>query len=174
VLVCRIANPNYSKVSLHNGQNGHHQKNLQIVNAGESVEKMQPSCCCSVQFSWWECKLIKHYGEQYGGSFKKKKRKKTRAYHMIQQYHSCHKPGENYNSKKHMHPSVRCSATDDSQTTKMSISEVWIKRMCYIYTMEYYSAVFLFLNTTSWCRIGDLLSLVGGARTVLFLVSESS
>ena len=27
---------------------------------------------------------------------------------------------------------------------------LWIKRMCYIYTMEYHSAVFLFLNTTSW------------------------
>ena len=28
-------------------------------------------------------------------------------------------------------------------------AEVWIKRMCYIYMMEYYSAVFLFLNNTS-------------------------
>ena len=52
-------------------------------------------------------------------------------------------------------------------------AELWIKRMCYIYTMEYHSAVFLFLNTTSWCRISDRLCLVGGAITVLALVSES-
>ena len=28
-----------------------------------------------------------------------------------------HKPGENYNSKRHMHPNVSCSAIYDSQTT---------------------------------------------------------
>ena len=38
----RNANQNYNEVSPYIGQNGHHQKNLQI-NAGEGVEKREPS-----------------------------------------------------------------------------------------------------------------------------------
>ena len=40
----RDANENYNKMSTHSGQNGHHQKNLQTINAGEDVEKRDPSC----------------------------------------------------------------------------------------------------------------------------------
>ena len=40
----RNANQNYSEVSLNTGQNGHHQKNLQTINAREGVEKKEPSC----------------------------------------------------------------------------------------------------------------------------------
>ena len=40
----RDSNQNYSEVSLHTGQNGHHQKNLQTINAGEGVEKRELSC----------------------------------------------------------------------------------------------------------------------------------
>ena len=36
------ANQNHNEVSSHSGQNGHHQ-NLQTINAGEGVEKMEPS-----------------------------------------------------------------------------------------------------------------------------------
>ena len=32
------------RLSPHTRQNGHHQKNLQTINAGESVEKKEPSC----------------------------------------------------------------------------------------------------------------------------------
>ena len=32
------------RLSPHTGQNGHHQKNLQPIHAGESVEKREPSC----------------------------------------------------------------------------------------------------------------------------------
>ena len=38
-----IANQNYSEVSAHNSQNGHHQKNLQTIDAGEDVEKREPA-----------------------------------------------------------------------------------------------------------------------------------
>ena len=37
------ANQNHSEVSLHTSQNGHHQKNLQTITAGEGVEKRNPS-----------------------------------------------------------------------------------------------------------------------------------
>ena len=40
----RNANQNYNEVSPHTGQNTNHQKYPQIVNAGEGVEKRDPSC----------------------------------------------------------------------------------------------------------------------------------
>ena len=40
----RNANQNYNDVSPHTGENGHHQKNLQTINAEEGVEKREPSC----------------------------------------------------------------------------------------------------------------------------------
>ena len=40
----RNASQNYNEISSHTSQNGHHQKNLQTINAGEGVEKREPSC----------------------------------------------------------------------------------------------------------------------------------
>ena len=48
----RNANQNYSEVSPHTGQNGHHQKNLQTINPGEGWRKGNLLHC------WWECKLV--------------------------------------------------------------------------------------------------------------------
>ena len=48
----RNANQNYNKVSPHTSQNGHHQNNLQIINAGQHVVKGKSSD------SWWECKFV--------------------------------------------------------------------------------------------------------------------
>ena len=45
-------NQKYKEVSPHSGQKGHHQKNLQTINADEGVEKGKPSHC------WWEFKLV--------------------------------------------------------------------------------------------------------------------
>ena len=39
----RNANQNYNEVSPHTGQNDHLLKNLQTINAGEDVEKREPS-----------------------------------------------------------------------------------------------------------------------------------
>ena len=38
------ANQNDREVSSHTTQNGHHQKDLQTINAGEGVEKREPLC----------------------------------------------------------------------------------------------------------------------------------
>ena len=38
------ANQNHKKVSSHTSQNGHHQNGLQTINAGDGVEKREPSC----------------------------------------------------------------------------------------------------------------------------------
>ena len=40
-------------------------KNLQIVNAGEGVEKKEPSYLVGENVNWFN-----HYGEQYGSSLK--------------------------------------------------------------------------------------------------------
>ena len=40
-------------------------KNLQIINAGEDVEKMEPSYTVGRKVNWHS-----HYGKQYGNSFK--------------------------------------------------------------------------------------------------------
>jgi len=39
----RHTNQNVIEVTTHIGQDGHHEKNLQITNAGEGVEKREPS-----------------------------------------------------------------------------------------------------------------------------------
>ena len=57
----RNANQNYSEVSPHNGQNGHHQKSLQTINAGEGVEKTEPAYSAGGNVSWRT-----YYGEQCG------------------------------------------------------------------------------------------------------------
>ena len=41
--IIRDANQNYNEISPHTTQNDHHQKCLQTVNAGEGVEKREPS-----------------------------------------------------------------------------------------------------------------------------------
>ena len=48
----RNAHQNYNEVSPHIGQNGHHQKYLQTINAGEGVERRENLFHC------WKCKLI--------------------------------------------------------------------------------------------------------------------
>ena len=43
-----------------------------------------------------------------------------------------------------MHPNVHCSSIYNNQVmeaTEMPIDDKWIKKMWYIYTMEYYSAI---------------------------------
>ena len=58
-------NQNYNEVSPHTGQNSHHQKSLQKINAGEGVEKRESSYTFGGNVNWYS-----HYGEQYEVSFK--------------------------------------------------------------------------------------------------------
>ena len=52
-LIIRETQIKTTEVSPHTSQNSHHQKSLQAANAGEGVEKREPSWHCS-----WGCKLI--------------------------------------------------------------------------------------------------------------------
>ena len=49
----RNANQNYNEVPPHTNQNGHHQKNLQTINAGEGVEKREPSYPVGENVNWY-------------------------------------------------------------------------------------------------------------------------
>ena len=59
----RNANQNYKEVPLNTGQNSHHSKTLQIINAGEGLEKREHSYNVGGNVSRYS-----HYGEQNGGS----------------------------------------------------------------------------------------------------------
>ena len=59
----RNANQNNNEISPHISKNGHHQKNLQTINAGAGMEKREPSYTDGGNVNW-----CTHYGEQYGGS----------------------------------------------------------------------------------------------------------
>ena len=52
-----------NEMSSHSSQNGHHQKNLQIINAGDDMEQREASYTIGGNVNWYS-----YYGEQYGGS----------------------------------------------------------------------------------------------------------
>ena len=60
----RNANQSYNEIPPYTSQNGHHQS-LQTINAGEGVEKMEPSYIVGGKVNSYS-----HYGEWYGGSLK--------------------------------------------------------------------------------------------------------
>ena len=62
----RNINQSYNEVSPHTSQNGHHEKYLQKLNAGEGVEKGKPFCIIGRNVNWGS-----HCGEQYGGFLKR-------------------------------------------------------------------------------------------------------
>ena len=66
--------------------------NLQTVNAGDEVEKREPSCTTGGNVNWYS-----HCGEQYGGSLKTKNRTTIWPSNAT----TGHIPWENYNSKQH-------------------------------------------------------------------------
>ena len=62
----RNPNQNYNEVPPYMGQNGHHSKNLQITNAGEGVEKREPSNTGSRK-----CKFVQPLQKTVGRFLKK-------------------------------------------------------------------------------------------------------
>ena len=64
LIIRENANQNY-EISSHISQNGHHQKNPQPINAGEGVERREPSYPAGGNVTWYS-----QHGEQYGGSLK--------------------------------------------------------------------------------------------------------
>ena len=129
-------NQNYNEVSLHTSQNGHHQKNLQTVNAGEGVEKRESSCMVSGNVNWYS-----HYGEQVWRFLKKLK---------IELSYDLAVPLLGIYVEKTIIEKDTCTPmlTDTlftiSRTGKQSTcssAKEWIKKMWYICTLGCYSAI---------------------------------
>ena len=55
-----------------------------------------------------------------------------------------HLPGQHFHSKRYTHPYVHCSTFTVAKTWKQPkypSTYEWIRKMWYIYTVEYYSAI---------------------------------
>ena len=107
--------------------------------------------CKLIQSLWRTVKSFKwsserpngecHYGEHQGDSLKKWRKKTTMwpsnpAIGCI--------PWENHNWKRHMHPSVTAALFTITQTwtqTRCPQTGEWIKKIWYVDSMEYYSAM---------------------------------
>ena len=81
-------------------------KNLQTVNAGDGVEKREPSYTVGGNVNWYS-----QYGKQYGASLNSKNRATVWSSNPT----PGHIPRENHNLKKYMHSSVHCSTIYNRQ-----------------------------------------------------------
>ena len=89
---------------------------------------------------WWECKSVSHCEKQCEVPQKTKKRTTIWPRNPT----PGHISRQNYNSKRYMHPYVHSSTITIVKTWKQPkcpSTEEWIKKMWYIYTMDYYSAI---------------------------------
>ena len=110
-------------------------KNPQTINAGEGVERREPSYTVGGNVNWYS-----HYGEQYKGSLKTKTRTTISSCNPT----PGHVSGENKVWKYTCTPIFTAALAVTAKTWKQPkcpSTEEWIKKMWYIYTMEYYSAI---------------------------------
>ena len=112
-------------------------KNLQTVSAGEGVEKSKPEPFYTAggNANWYS-----HYGEQCGDSLK------TGNIAVIQPSNSTagHTHWGNQKGKRHVYPMFIAALFTIARTRKQprcSSANEWIRKLWYIYTMEYYSAI---------------------------------
>ena len=91
---------------------------------------------------WWECKLILSLWKAVW-RFLKKTRNKTTIWPRSN-LTPRHIPWGNQNWKRHMYPIIHCSTVAIVRTWKQPrcpLIDEWIKKLWFIYTMKYYSAI---------------------------------
>ena len=111
-------------------------KNLQTINAGEGVEKRECSCTVDGNVNWYS-----HYGRRYGDSLKKLgiKPPYDPAIPLLGTY-----PEETKIESDTCIPLFTAALFTIARTWKQSSCssiDGWIKKLWYIYTVEYYSAI---------------------------------
>ena len=86
---------------------------------------------------WWECIWYSHYWQQYRSFLKNKNRVTIWSSNIT----AGHISGENHNLKRYMQSNVHCSTiiARTWKQPKFPSTEEWIKKVWYIYTIEYYS-----------------------------------
>ena len=101
--------------------------------SGKCVEKRERSCTVGGNVNWYS-----HYGRRYGDSLKNKTTK------WPSNPTPRHIPWGNQNWKRHMYPIFIAALFTIGRTWKQPrcpSTDKWIKKLLYIYTMEYYSAI---------------------------------
>ena len=111
-------------------------KSLQTINAGECVEKRELSCTVGGNVNWYN-----HYGRRYGDSLKKLgiKPPYDPATPLLRIYLE-----ETSTEKYTCIPLFIAALFAIARTWKQPgcpSTDEWIKKLWYIYTMEYYSAI---------------------------------
>ena len=111
-------------------------KSLQTINPGKGVEKREPSCTVGGNVNWYS-----HYGRWYGDSLKKLgiKSPYDPAIPLLGIYHE-----ETKIEKDTYIPLFIVALFTIARTWKQlrcPLTDEWIKKLWYIYTMEYYSAI---------------------------------
>ena len=124
----RNANQNYYEVPPDTSQNGHDQKVLPTINAGEGVEKEELSYTVGWNVNWY-----KHYGKSYGSSSTSEKIELPydSAIPLLGIYLE-----KTIIQKDSKHPNFHCSAIysrQDMEAPKCPLTEEWIKKIWYIY-----------------------------------------
>ena len=110
-------------------------KKSQTVNAGEGVEKREHSCTVGGNVNWYSL-----CGRQYGDSFKT--RNKTTIWPAIPLLGIY--PEETEIERDTCIPLFITALFTITRTWKQPrcpLTDEWIKKLWYIYTMEYYSAI---------------------------------
>ena len=112
-------------------------KSLQTINAGEGVEKREPSYTAGGNANWYS-----DYGEQYGDSLKTGTRNSIWPSSPIAR----HIHQENQKWKRHMYTNVHWSTVYNSQDMEETLSihplaDERIRKLWYTYIMGYYSAI---------------------------------
>ena len=111
-------------------------KSLQIINSGEGVEKRDCSCTVRGNINWYS-----HYGKRYGDSFKNLgiKPPYDTEIPVLGIYHKKTKI-----EKDSWIPLFIAALFTIARTWKQPrcpLTDEWMKKSWYIYTMEYYSAI---------------------------------
>ena len=111
-------------------------KSLQTISAGEGVEKRELSCTIGGNVNWYS-----HYGKWYGDSFKKwgKKPPYDPAILLLGLYSE-----KTTNLKNTCIPVFITVLFTIARTWKQPrclSTDEWIRKLWYIYTKEYYSAI---------------------------------
>ena len=113
-----------------------HIKNLQTINAGEGTEKREPSCTV-----WWECKLVQLLWRIVWRFLKKLE---------IELPYDPEIPPLGIHTEETRIERYTCTPKfiaalfTIARTWKQPrcpLADEWIRKLWYIYTMEYYSAI---------------------------------
>ena len=90
---------------------------------------------------WWECKLVQPLWRTVRRFLKKLK---IELPYNPENPTAGHMHRGNQNWKRHMHSNVHRSTvynSQDMEATRCPSADEWIRKLWYIYTMEYYSAI---------------------------------